>query len=205
MVDWQTPLFAPEAIRFPLEQGQLELHPGFLDATTASVLMDHLLEVCEWQQETVQLFGKEHLQPRLTCWFGFGMSAKSRYSSKMPALPWTGLMRKTKEKVEAFTKTDFNSVLVNYYRDGSDGMGMHSDDEPILGDQPLIASLSLGVLRSLRFQHRTDKEKRFQVQGDHGSLLIMGGELQRFWKHGINKSKRIDQPRINLTFRKLHL
>ena len=109
-----------------------------------------------------------------------------------------------KTRVEAACNAPFNSVLLNLYRDGADSMGWHSDDEPELGERPLIASLSLGATRRFRLRHRLRKDlEPVVIDLENGSLLIMEGDTQRFWKHQVPKSKRVAEPRVNLTFRQI--
>ena len=161
-----------------------------------------LIDETPWRQDTVTLWGKEHLQPRLTAWYG-DPGRKYRYSGiEMSPLPWTSLLSTLKIQVEGLCGVRFNSVLLNYYRDQRDSMGLHSDDEPELGRNPVIASLSLGEQRVLTFKHRRDKgHAAVKLPLPNGSLLLMQGKTQHNWKHGINKLTRDCGPRINLTFR----
>ncbi|MCH8083059.1 MAG: alpha-ketoglutarate-dependent dioxygenase AlkB, partial [Myxococcales bacterium] len=118
--------------------------------------------------------------------------------------PWLPVILELKTRVEAACNAPFNSVLLNLYRDGADSMGWHSDDEPELGERPVIASLSLGATRRFRLRHRRRKElEAVAIELENGSLLIMEGDTQRFWKHQVSKSKRVAEPRVNLTFRNI--
>jgi len=92
--------------------------------------------------------------------------------------------------------------LANYYRDGNDSNGWHADNEKELGIDPVIASISLGVERRFDLKHNLTKEK-ISFHLSNGSLLIMGGSLQHNWKHTLAKAKKIEEGRINLTFRKI--
>ena len=119
-------------------------------------------------------------------------------------MPWSETLLGLKERVEALTGLQFNSVLLNYYRDENDGMGMHSDDERELGEQPAIASVSLGEERDFILRHRQRKDlSTVKLPLSSGSLLLMQGDTQQHWRHGINKLKRRCGPRINLTFRRI--
>jgi alkylated DNA repair dioxygenase AlkB len=121
---------------------------------------------------------------------------------RLTATPWTADLLKLKQKVELIAGCAFNSVLLNYYRDQRDSMGFHSDDERELGPRPTIASLSLGQERVLVFKHKTDRAVRpYKLRLESGSLLIMRGETQQHWVHGIAKSTVPCGPRVNLTFR----
>lgn len=155
-----------------------------------------------WRQETITLFGKTHLQPRLLAWFG-DTHAQYRYSGKtyQPEV-WNELLTQLRERIEVLAGAPFNSVLLNYYRNERDSMGLHADDEPELGLQPVIASLSLGEERVLYFRHKRDRSvPGLDVTLPTGSVLVMRGATQDNWKHGIRKLSRSCGPRINLTFR----
>ncbi len=189
-----------QAIRLPLQDAELLFHRH--TGIDAEGYMTTLLRDTPWQQESVTLFGKQHLQPRLEAWYG---DAGARYTYSGIAhepVPWTKDLENIKHCVETLSGQRFNSVLLNLYRDGSDAMGLHADDEPELGQRPIIASLSLGAERRTYFRHKRDKAlKTFSLDLPSGSLLIMRGETQTHWKHGIRRTARDCGPRINLTFR----
>jgi len=167
-------------------------------------LLRVLLEETPWRQERISLFGKTYLQPRLLAWYG-DPEARYRYSGTThEPLPWTDSLQSLRRRVKELAQARFNSVLLNYYRDGRDSMGLHADDEPELGPEPVIASLSLGEERSLYFRHKSDRGvKGLNLPLPHGSVLIMRGATQRNWKHGVDKLSRPCGPRINLTFRNI--
>jgi len=166
------------------------------------ILMQRLIEDCDWRQERITVYGKPYLQPRLSAWYG---DLSYRYSGiRLEARGWTPLLLRLKRRVEALTGIGFNSLLLNYYRDGMDGMGMHSDDEPELGERPAIASLSLGETRELVLQHRHRRDLgTLKLPLPSSSLLLMRGDTQHNWRHGIRKSRRIRDARLNLTFRRI--
>lgn len=151
-----------------------------------------------WKHEPIKIFGKEVLQPRLTAWFGktYGYSG-----IKLLSAPFPDLVLTIKEKVEATTGLDFNSVLMNHYRDGNDSMGWHRDNEKILGPDPAIASVTFGVVRKFRFRNYINKSIGTDIELAHGSLLLMLGKTQHHWQHAVFKTKQDVSPRINLTFR----
>ncbi|MEM8892023.1 MAG: alpha-ketoglutarate-dependent dioxygenase AlkB, partial [Bacteroidota bacterium] len=121
---------------------------------------------------------------------------------EMKARAWTAPLQAIKEKIETAYSSSYNSVLLNLYRDGKDSMGWHSDDEKELGKDPVIASLSLGQTRRFHLKHKQKKEiETLRLDLDNGSLLIMAGSTQHFWKHQISRTAKEVQPRINLTFR----
>jgi alkylated DNA repair dioxygenase AlkB len=152
----------------------------------------------------VVVWGKTYPQPRLTAWYG-DEDARYEYSGlELAPLPWTARLLAIKASVERAAGTRFNSVLLNYYRNERDSMGMHSDDEPELGAEPVIASLSLGETRTLVFRHRLDRSRTpIRIDLGDGSLLLMRGATQRNWKHGIAKERRPCGARVNLTFRRI--
>jgi len=165
-------------------------------------LMQRLIDDCAWRQERITVYGKPCLQPRLSAWYG---DLSYRYSGiRLEPRGWTPLLLRLKQRVEALTGACFNSLLLNYYRDGMDGMGMHSDDEPELGARPRIASLSLGETRDLVLQHRHRRDlETLKLPLPSSSLLLMQGDTQHNWRHGIRKSRRIRDARLNLTFRNI--
>jgi alkylated DNA repair dioxygenase AlkB len=165
-------------------------------------LMQRLREGCDWQEESVTLFGKTYLQPRLIAWYGDKGTDYTYSGTRHEPLPWTAELRALRDRVEQLTGSRYNSVLLNLYRDGSDSMGLHADDEPELGENPVIASISLGEQRTLYFRHRHRRDQdTFNLPLPDASLLVMRGATQQNWKHGIRKSRRPLGPRINLTFR----
>ena len=163
-------------------------------------LLKELIDTTDWRQEEITVYGKSYLQPRLSAWHG---DLSYSYSGiRLEPLPWTPTLLDLKARVEALTEHEFNSVLLNYYRDQNDSMGMHSDDERELGSQPAIASLSLGDERTFLLKHKTRKDlKTVKLALPAGSLLLMRGDTQQYWRHGINKETCLCGPRINLTFR----
>jgi alkylated DNA repair dioxygenase AlkB len=193
-------LFPPTdaLIPIPLEDGELGMLTQLpLSMDNASV-MARLLAETSWRSEAITLWGRQFLQPRLTAWHG---DASYSYSGlTMQALPFTPLLQEIRQAAEAACGRRFNSVLLNYYRDQRDSMGMHSDDEPELGLEPAIASLSFGATRTFILRHKRSK-RTVKLDLTDGSLLLMAGATQANWTHGINKVSKSTGPRINLTFR----
>ncbi|WP_417887380.1 alpha-ketoglutarate-dependent dioxygenase AlkB family protein [Zunongwangia sp.] len=186
---------------FNLPQSQLIYDPHFLNSKCADLLFQKLYSETNWIQEPIKIFGKEMMQPRLT--YLFGEKSYSYSNIKMEPHPFPEKLSELKTKIEAITHTKFNICLANLYRTGQDSMGWHSDDEKELGKNPIIASISLGGERVFHLQHKTKKELKQKIVLAHGSLLIMKGETQHFWKHQLPKTKKKISPRINLTFRKI--
>ncbi len=169
---------------------------AFLSPEVADRYFIELRENCVWEQKP-GVFG--HMQPRLTASYG-DEGLTYRYSGTVNvALPWTATLVEIKEKIEA-VQGDYNYCLLNLYRSGQDGIGMHADNEPEMGN--VIGSLSLGATRTFRIRHNSTKVTRsFQVR--NGTLIIMAGTMQQFWKHEVPKAKESTGERINLTFRKI--
>jgi alkylated DNA repair dioxygenase AlkB len=164
-------------------------------------LLRRLIEDTPWRAEDITLFGKTYPQPRLLAWYG-DEGARYTYSGIChQPMPWTEPLLQLKDIAQTLARSRFNSVLLNYYRDQRDSMGLHADDEPELGPEPVIASLSLGAERKLVFKHRRREFDSFSLALPSGSLLVMKGSTQRNWKHGIRKLTRPCGPRVNLTFR----
>lgn len=163
-------------------------------------VLARLVTETAWREETVIVYGKRHLQPRLSAWHG---DKAYRYSGlRLAPLPFTPLLDTLRRAAEDATGRRYNSVLLNYYRDGRDSMGMHSDDEPELGPEPAIASVSFGATRTFIMRHKTTRES-VRLPLTDGSLLFMAGPTQANWQHGINKTTRPTGARLNLTFRNI--
>jgi len=174
----------------------------FFIKSQSDFYLQELFPTVAWRQDKIQLFGKRIWLPRLTAWYGDpGKSYKYSGIQNEPQ-PWIPALLEIKQAVEAATKVAFNSVLLNYYRHGQDSMGWHADDEPELGPNPVIASVSFGQERRFDFRHRIDKAlSKESIFLAHGSLLVMQGPTQHFWQHQLPKTKVISAPRLNLTFR----
>ena len=167
-------------------------------------ILGRLIAEVPWRREKIFVWGRPVYQPRLTAWYGDRGSEYTYSGITLVPLPWGELLLDIKRRVEVVAASSFNSVLLNYYRDNRDSMGFHSDDERELGERPVIASLSLGEERTFVLKHRRDKLVRpVRIRLGAGSLLLMKGETQRYWKHGIAKEARPCGPRVNLTFRRI--
>lgn len=199
----QMSLFAPEGSEreiLPLPGAEVIYYPNWLGSSLADKYLAHLRAQLPWRQDTITLYGREHLLPRLQSWHG-DPDCRYRYSGiDLQPAPWEPVLLALKQRCSQTTTVDFNSVLANWYRGGADSMGMHADDEPELGVNPTIASVSLGQPRPFVFRHRVTKARYTQVL-DHGSLLVMAGATQQMYLHGIAKTARPISDRINLTFR----
>ena len=183
----------------------MEYRPRLFTAARQSTLYEKLISELDWNQGQIKLYGKEHRIPRLEAWHG-DPGARYGYSgTELEPQPWTPTLDEIRNELLRFrSDLTFNSVLGNWYRDGEDAMGWHSDDEKELGPQPCIASLSFGSGRDIRFRHRFRKElEAVKIHLEPGSLLLMEGDTQENWQHEIPRRRGRNAPgsRINLTFR----
>lgn len=191
---------------WPLEGATIRFAPAWLPPELADELLARMIDEVDWQREELRLFGRVHEVPRLIAWQG-DPGVAYRYSGvEHVAEGWTPAVREVREHLEAeLEQRRFNGVLLNLYRDGNDSMGWHADDERELGDDPLIASVSLGAERPFRLRRLgTARAESAHLVLPHGSLLIMSGATQANWQHCLPRRKRIRAPRVNLTFRELH-
>ncbi len=186
-----------------LPDGTLQYFPAFLSQEQADSLFQTLSHDTPWQADKITVFGKTYDQPRLTALYGIDPSPYSYSNIIMQPHPMTDALLDLIKKIRSFDDTEFNAVLLNLYRDGRDSNGWHADNEKELGQNPVIASISLGEERFFHLKHKTLKEQRLKIKLQHGSLLIMGGKMQHHWLHQIPKTRLTVSPRINLTFRKL--
>ena len=190
----------PQVLPWSLPEGQLLLYPGFVTASESEALQAHWLQCLPWDQPHIRLYGRSVAIPRRQVWMG-DEHARYRYSATdFVPWPWEERARRMRDRIAALCARDFNSVLFNHYRDGRDSMGWHSDDEPELGAQPVIASLSLGASRRFLLAHRRRDLKIEMVLHD-GDLLLMSGLTQECWRHAVPREARVTQARMNLTFR----
>jgi alkylated DNA repair dioxygenase AlkB len=194
-------LFQSDPIFFNLPDAEITYYPSFLSQKEADSLFNELLESIPWQQDEITVYGKKHLQPRLTALYGNEGKPYSYSDIVMHPHYWTLSLQKIKTLVESVSETNFTTVLLNYYRDGNDGNGWHADNEKELGVNPIIASISLGAERNFQLKHNIDKTQKKNIILENGSLLLMKGTTQHFWKHQVPKTAKPIGPRINLTFR----
>lgn len=190
-----------EKIILPMQDAEVIYYPNFYTQAKALVLQDKIQQQTLWQEDDIKLFGKVFKQPRLTALYGDSNKPYTYSNITMFPNQWSPTLLKIKQDIEAISNQKFTSVLLNLYRDGKDSNGWHSDDEKELGTDPFIASLSFGGRRIFHFRHKKDSNQKFKIELKPGSLLLMGGKTQAFWKHQIPKTKRVVAPRINLTFR----
>jgi alkylated DNA repair dioxygenase AlkB len=194
-------LFDTDPVFLNLPDAEVIYYPNFFNKEEADSIYAELISEIPWQQDDIRLFGKTHPQPRLTALFGNEGKPYSYSNIKMQPHPWNSLLQKIKSQVEHVSDTIFTTVLLNKYRDGKDGNGWHADNEKELGTNPIIASISFGAERTFQLKHNSDKDQKKSILLEHGSLLLMKGTTQHFWKHQIPKTAKPIGPRLNLTFR----
>lgn len=179
----------------------LRYWPQYYDASVADGLAAALMAELQLTQPQVRMFGQWRKSPRLAAWYG-DAGASYRYSGQTyEPLPWTSTLAQLRQDLAQLLGVPFNSVLANLYRNGADSMGWHADDEPELGPEPVIASLSLGAVRRFDLKSRQAPLRRWSVDLAHGSLLVMEGRTQAVAIHQVPKQPKIVASRINLTFR----
>ena len=191
----------PEPIFLDLPDAEIIYYPQFYDKELADIIFAELAKDIPWQQDEIRVYGKIHPQPRLTALFGNEGKPYSYSNITMQPHPWNSLLQKLKTQIENVSDTIFTTVLLNQYRDGKDSNGWHADNEKELGLNPVIASLSFGTERTFQLKHNLDKDQKKSIVLEHGSLLLMKGTTQHFWKHQIPKTTKSIGSRVNLTFR----
>ncbi|MCS6906045.1 MAG: alpha-ketoglutarate-dependent dioxygenase AlkB [Bacteroidia bacterium] len=177
--------------------------PEFIPLQESKKLFIFLVRSLFWRKDSIQLFGKKIMQPRLTAWYGEPNLVYTYSGLELQTIPWTYTLLQIKNQIEATGIGNYNAVLINYYRNGNDSVGYHADDEPELGYCPIIAILSLGETRKLQMKPKKSKDSTLSFMLKNGDLFIMAGATQHFWYHQIPKEKTIKNPRISLTFRKI--
>lgn len=183
-----------------VDNGEYIYSPNFFSKSESDLFLISLKENILWKQESMNMYGKKVDFPRLTAWYGDNDKPYKFSGITLQPLPWTTEILAIKNKIESQSKVIFNSVLLNRYRNGNDSISWHTDAEPELGKNPIIASVNFGATRTFQLRHIKTKEK-LEIELSHGSLLIMQGELQHFWQHQVPKTKELKTERINLTFR----
>jgi len=194
-------LFPKDKIQFDVPDASIEYYPDFFSNDRANELLDKLIKEIPWQQDVITVYGKKYDQPRLTALYGNEGKPYGYSNIVMQPHQWNPLLMFIKNELEEVCQENFTTVLLNYYRDGKDSNGWHADNEKELGRNPIIASLSFGAERFFHLQHNSLKEQKLKIKLEHGSLLVMKGPTQHFWKHQIPKTTLPIGPRINLTFR----
>ncbi len=190
-----------EPIDLNLPDSTIRYYPKFLAPEKATEYFNTLKDRVVWQQDDIKVFGKVYAQPRLTALYANNELPYSYSNITMRPHRFTEELLWLKNKIEDIADCEFTTCLLNLYRDGRDSNGWHADNEKELGKNPIIASVSLGAERFFHLKHNTDLELKTKILLEHGSLLLMQGKTQHFWKHQIPKTVKPIPERINLTFR----
>ncbi len=189
---------------YDLPDADMALFENFFTNQESKKLHQNLIDNIQWRQDKIKMFGKLIDQPRLTAFYGDTNKEYSYSGIVMKPLEWNDDLFFIRNRVEDVAKIKFTSVLLNYYRDGKDSMGWHSDDEKELGQNPVIGSVSFGESRVFQMRHKFRKDiKKVDIALTNGSFLLMKGTTQHFWQHQIPKTNRALESRINLTFRNI--
>jgi alkylated DNA repair dioxygenase AlkB len=186
------------------KDGCIRYHPSLVSAVDSTKLMDQLQKSLQWEADQLMMFGRLVTTRRRVAWIGDPKCAYTYSGVKKQPQAWTPELLIIKSQLEELAQSEFNSCLLNFYHDGADGMGWHSDDEKELDPQSPIASLSLGSTRKFTLRHKKDKSTT-SLFLENGSALIMYAPTQQFWQHALLKTKTIHTPRINLTFRRISI
>ncbi len=184
--------------------GIAEYHGKIFDRQKSNNYFESLLTTVEWKNDEAIIFGKLIITKRKVAWYGDKGFDYTYSNTTKQALPWTRELMELKKIAEEITNATYNSCLINLYHNGDEGVTWHSDDEKTLGKNSSIASLTFGAERKFSFKHKQTRQT-ISVILEHGSLLVMKGATQTNWLHSIPKTRRVTQPRINLTFRTIVL
>lgn len=197
----QLALFGDAGQSKGLPQEYLSYLPGLFSESESNRLLQKLIAKTPWNQTSIKIYDKEVLSPRLTAWYG-DVDASSYLTEKISdTKPWSEDLLMIKARVEPLAGMQFNSVLLNYYRDGNDSVAWHSDKGAAADKKMVVASVSFGQVRSFDIRNKQNHAERYSVRLEHGSFLLMKAGLQEHWEHRVAKSPKVTRPRVNLTFR----
>lgn len=186
---------------FELPDTELMLYDNFFNKEESDHYYNTLLQQTQWQEYEMEIYDKVHTVPRMICWY----EDKENPGADQSRPDWTPELLAIKERVETETQIKFNSVLLNLYSNGKDGVGWHSDHEKNFGKNAIIGSVSFGETRMFRLRHKFKKDvPQVEIPLHHGSFLLMGETTQNFWQHQVPKTSKDILPRINLTFRRIN-
>ena len=196
-------LFRESKLGYDLPDAEIEYFPEFFSREKSLNFLPQLLDTIKWKQNTIKMYGKENPVPRLEAWYGDPGKSYAYSGIRMEPSTWTDELNEIKRSIESEVAISFNSVLINYYRDGQDRVAWHSDDEKELGKNPVIGSVSFGAERTFKLRHKQYKENNLKqsIVLKNGSFLLMKGATQHHWMHEIPRTAKTIGPRINLTFR----
>ena len=189
----------PETILLP--DADITLYRKLFSTAEADLNCQAIMREINWEQQKIYMFGKTTLIPRLTSWVGDPNKEYTYSGIRVKNKPWTPSLLNIKSRVEHIAETKFNSVLLNLYRNGDDCVAWHSDDEPELGVNPIVGSVSFGEARPFQLKNKKNPTVKYEVLLGHGDFLLMKGKTQAAWLHQVPRRKSMSEPRVNLTFR----
>jgi len=189
--------------KIELSDAELYYSPKETFSIPSDIILQRLLDETPWEERDIEVYGKVYKQPRLIAWYGDDGMDYSYSGIQMTVNPWTELLSALKKEVEELCGVSFNSALLNYYRDGKDSIGFHSDNEKELGRNPTIASVSFGQTRKFIIKAKSfySNDSKLTIGLTDSSVVVMGGTMQKYYLHGINKEPTVTNPRVNITFR----
>lgn len=196
--------WSDRAVAFMLENDSFDWRAADWRGLAAEALEEVRFENILWKQDRMKLYGRDIPLPRLTAWYGDPGAAYTYSGIKSEPNPWNDGLRHLKARIESMAGSTFNCVLLNWYRDGQDSLSWHADDEKELGPDPVIASANFGATRDFQLRRNSNHAEKITIPLGHGTLLVMSGELQRYWQHAVPKRKNVEGSRFNLTFRAIH-
>jgi len=200
MIDWND-LFKVN-LTTSTEVSNINIFRNVFGKSRSEEIFKELVVSDIWFQPSINFSGNLVPIPRLNSWYGDPNNSYTYSGIKLNPIPWSDIMMEVKLRVEIITGTKFNSALLNLYRDGNDSVSWHSDDEPELGEDPIIASLSLGSTRTFKLKNiKSGEVKKFELEND--TILLMGSGIQKNWIHSVPKTKKPVDQRINITFRNI--
>lgn len=189
--------------RIELADADIQHYAALFSLSEADRLFLQLRREVDWQQEHISLYGTRRAVPRLTAWYGEPGTTYSYSGITHRAALWLPVLLEIRERIEHLSEVRFNSVLLNLYRDGADSVSWHADDEPELGRNPAIGSVSFGASRMFQMKHKRHPGLKHSIALGHGSFLLMQDATQHHWVHQVPKSRALTGERINLTFRRV--
>lgn len=189
--------------RIDLPDADILHYAALYSRSEADRLFHQLRREVDWRQEHISLYGQPRPVPRLTAWHGEPGTTYTYSGIRHEAALWLPVLLEIRERIERVSSATFNSVLLNLYRDGADSVAWHADDEPELGRNPVIGSVSFGASRTFQMKHQKHRGLKQSIALDHGSFLLMQGATQHHWIHQVPKSRGVSGERINLTFRRV--
>jgi len=187
--------------RLEMPDADVIFYRTFFTEAQSNSFYKELYNNAYWKQEKIKFYGKLIDLPRLTAWYGDEGRSYTYSGITVTPAPWTPALLEIKREIEVVSGVIFNSVLLNLYRGARDSVAWHSDDEPKLGRNPVIGSVSFGATRNFQFKHKHNDAQRWKIALPHGSYLLMRGPTQHYWLHQVPKETKVHEPRINLTFR----